>query len=303
LEIAKNDKFVRLIQKILNSKIIFLITISVFAATIIVLAEITLGIFGFEKIFEDKKNNELIDISKEYSIFQIIIHKDNLFYTPEKGLIVNNPEIRFYPELEKEYDKVRYSKEQNVVVVYPIFTEAAYKEKGFYDYFSKKCDETCLTVSIEYGFNGGYGASNVGYNVLKLLGYPIITDVDIDKEPEILKNYDKVILLHNEYITQKEFDAITSHPNVIYLYPNALYAEINVNYETDEITLVRGHNYPTSDIVNGFDWEYDNTHPYEYDIDCSDWEFYEIPNGKMLNCYPENFITEDWEFLEAIKII
>ena len=37
-------------------------------------------------------------------------------------------------------------------------------------------------------------------------------------------------MLHNEYVTRPMFDAITSHPNVIYLYPNALYAEIEVNY-------------------------------------------------------------------------
>ena len=70
----------------------------------------------------------------------------------------------------------------------------------------------------------------MGIQVLSLLGYTTITDIDIDQNPGILKEFDAVIMLHNEYVTRTMFDAITNHPNVIYLYPNALYAEIEVNY-------------------------------------------------------------------------
>ncbi len=86
----------------------------------------------------------------------------------------------------------------------------------------------------------------------------------------------------------------------MYLYPNALYAEIDVNYEKNTISLVRGHEYPDSKIKNGFDWEFDNKQ-YEYDLECKNWEFTEIKNGKMLNCYPENIIFQDKELLKAIK--
>ena len=75
-------------------------------------------------------------------------------------------------------------------------------------------------------------------------------------------------MLHNEYVTRTMFDAITNHPNVLYLYPNALYAEIEVDYIDETITLIRGHNYPEPEITNGFDWEFDNTHPYEFDSEC-----------------------------------
>ena len=84
------------------------------------------------------------------------------------------------------------------------------------------------------------------------------------------------------------FDAITSHPNVIYLYPNALYAEIEVDYDNNTITLIRGHNYPEPEITNGFDWEFDNTHPYEYDQNCEQMMFYQNSAGWMTNCYPES---------------
>ena len=134
----------------------------------------------------------------------------------------------------------------------------------------------------------------MAHQALTLLGYATITDIDIDKNPSILQQFDKVIMLHNEYVTRAMFDAITNHPNVIYLYPNALYAEIEVNYIDETITLIRGHNYPEPEISNGFDWTFDNTHPYEYDSQCFNMEVYQIKNGWMTNCYPENFFMGDY---------
>jgi len=100
-------------------------------------------------------------------------------------------------------------------------------------------------------------------------------------------------------VTKSEFDAITDHPNVVYLYPNSLYAKVVLNPD-DTITLVRGHNYPESDILNGFDWKFDNS-PLEYDGDCKNLEFYEIDNGLMLNCYPENGFDVNVSFLKFLK--
>ena len=97
------------------------------------------------------------------------------------------------------------------------------------------------------------------------------------------------------------FNAITSHPNVIYLYPNALYAEISTNYQDGTISLIRGHSYPEPEIANGFDWEFDNTKQYESDKKCDNWKFYDISNGKMLNCYPEQKIWKDEKFLKVLK--
>ena len=45
------------------------------------------------------------------------------------------------------------------------------------------------------------------------------------------------------------FNSIVNHPHVIYLYPNALYAEIEVDYKKNEMTLIRGHGYPESTIM------------------------------------------------------
>ena len=200
-------------------------------------------------------------------------------------------------------------------MVFPIFTSSAYslypadistRDLGFYDYYEGLCDgpiiwtDDCLTTQIKPDIPKTHNASGMGYKILELLGYDIITDIDVDKNPEILKNYDKVILLHNEYVTKTEFDAIINHPKVLYLYPNALYAEISVDYLKNTISLVRGHNYPESEIRNGFGWEFDNT-PMEYDELCENWKFYNIDNGIMLNCYPEEIIYKDTKFLKMIK--
>ena len=116
-----------------------------------------------------------------------------------------------------------------------------------------------------------------------------------------LKNYDKVIVLHNEYVSKIMFDAITAHKNIVFLYPNSLYGEIELNDSNNKITLVRGHGYPSSDIKNGFNWENENTNPYEFDSGCNSWEFYPISNGHMLNCYPEQIIWQDELLLKTLK--
>jgi hypothetical protein len=180
------------------------------------------------------------------------------------------------------------------VFIQPIFTQAAYgnndpKHNGFYDYYFGRCDQKCLTVPIPKTFVGSYDTGGQGNLVLLREHYLHLTDIDVDKDPAILQKYDVVILLHNEYVTQNEFDAIAHHPHVIYLYPNSLFAKVRVDYNKNTITLVRGHWYPDKKIANGFDWKYDNT-KYERDTYCNHLHFYNIYNGKMLNCYPENII-------------
>jgi len=201
------------------------------------------------------------------------------------------------------YNKVAvWNDPQKTIVVYPYFTYAAYDEPGFYTYYSGECDD-CTTIKFTQP-SPIFTSSGMAHQSLTLLGYSSITDVEIDKNPSILQQFDKVIMLHSEYVTRAMFDAITSHPNVVYLYPNALYAEIEVNYMDETITLIRGHHYPEPEIQNGFDWEFDNTHPYEFDVDCLDMEFYQIKNGWMTNCYPENVFLQNTESIfRLLKLI
>ena len=203
------------------------------------------------------------------------------------------------PSKTKIYNEVGiWNDPEKTVVVYPYFTATAYTEPGFYTYYRGECD--ICTVSKFSEQVPLYSASAMGHQALTLLGYYSITDIELDRDPSILQQFDKVVMLHNEYVTRAMFDAVTSHPNVVYLYPNALYAEIEVDYIDETITLIRGHNYPEPEITNGFDWEFDNTHPYEYDNKCMNMEIYKIKNGWMTNCYPENLFLGDSQILHNL---
>jgi len=278
----------------------------------LIIADIAAAVIGIGLIFlpigEQNKNGEVMaemEFEEIPSIFKIFVSEKN-YQRLMNGEQPDSARLQLKPENNHIYIQVRDSIIiQNTVVVFPIFTAAAYKEPGFYTYFRGECNESCLTKEVkerdDYLLN--YNISGIGIQVLNLLGYKFITDLEIHKNPEVLDEFDKVIILHNEYVTRSEFDAIINHPNVVYLYPNALYAEVEFNENDNTIKLIRGHSYPESQILNGFDWEFDNTHPYEFDNECEDWEFYEIDNGVMLNCYPELTILGDFELLTELKFI
>jgi len=259
---------------------------------------------------EDIKFSDLLLLDKNNLVFirsaffEVYAQADDCLYGSDGvhlkwrslalGINLNN--------LDRYNEVALWNDPQKTVVVFPFFTHSAYSEPGFYTYFRGECDD-CTTTKITAP-TLQYTSSGNAYQSLNLLGYPSITDIDVDKDPSILQQFDKVIMLHNEYVTRAMFDAITSHPNVIYLYPNALYAEIEVNYVDETITLIRGHDYPPEDpVTNGFDWEFDNTHPYEFDSLCAQMEFFKIKNGWMTTCYPENIFVRGEQLFQFLKVI
>jgi len=206
------------------------------------------------------------------------------------------PELDYY----SDYESLRPT--TKAVVVYPIFTQSAYEWDGIHDYYAGYCD-SCLSTPIQEYYEKTFASSGNGYRILEFLGYEVIDDIDIDKNPAILEKYDKVILLHNEFVTRAEFEAITQHPNVIYLYPHALTSEIQADYSTNTISLIRGPGFPDENVVNGFDWEFDNSEFFD-DWSCVNWKFYEINNGYMLNCYPETELPHyGHSILKTIKTL
>ena len=247
------------------------------------------------------------------AFFETYVHPDSYIRDTDGTKKWTSPILGLNPYKMDRYNEVAlwHDNSQSAVVVYPLFTATAYAKDGFYDYYAGKCD-SCTTTTIKTS-QLRYTSSGNAIQTFDLLGYDIIDDTILDKNPSILKNYDKVIILHNEYVTRAMFDAITSHPKVIYLYPNALYAEIDVDYIKGTITLIRGHDYPLEDPVsNGFDWEFDNTHPFEYDNECLTMEIYPIVDPRsnggihwMSNCYPDILFYADnvgaYALLKIIK--
>ena len=258
---------------------------------------------------EDVTFSSSWQINKNYlvfassSFFEIYAKPGDCIVSDEGNLIWRSLSLALNPNKMDMYNEVAvWNDPQKTVVVYPFLTYSAYNEPGFYDYYSGECDD-CTTTKITQP-TVLYTSSGIGHQALTILGYPSMPDIEIDKNPSILQQFDKVIMLHNEYVTRVMFDAITNHPNVFYLYPNALYAEIEVNYMDETITLIRGHNYPEPGITNGFDWEFDNTHPYEFDSVCLDMDIYKIENGWMTTCYPENLFLQNTEQLfKLLKLI
>jgi len=138
-------------------------------------------------------------------------------------------------------------------------------------------------------------SSNFGVQALALLGYTIISDIEIEKNPEILSNYDKVIILHNKYVTKAMFDSITNHPKVVYLYPESLTEEIMIDFSNNSLTVISPVKFPQDkNFNNDFQWKYDNSHlKYSYCGPTNDIKFEKVDNGIMLNCNPELLMTYD----------
>ena len=245
--------------------------------------------------------NEIINFSGDSTLFTKYAYKKD-FRNINGQMIPIESHFKLNEGMEKTYEEIGFfNQKSDTVVVTPLFTSTAYWEPGFYSYYRGECEEICLTKKIDFEKPFGFSGSESGFKILKLLNYHIFSDFEMAKNPQIINKYDKVILLHNEYVTKQMFETITDHPKVVYLYPNALYGEVKFNEENETITLIRGHSYPSADVDNGFEWEFDNTRPYEFDSECLEWEFYEIDNGIMLNCYPENVLFTNFEMLKEIK--
>ena len=162
------------------------------------------------RVFHDVEGtSEYIDLYPNQYLF-------NANYTVLPNGTVDSVGISLKPELMSFYKEIGFfGRPSTTVVIYPAFTQAAYGENGFYDYYSHKCDFHCLTVNLPTHIERIFEASGRTTAILQLLHYDFVSDIDVDVNPDILKKYDKVIVLHNEYVTQNEFDAITSQPNVV----------------------------------------------------------------------------------------
>lgn len=193
------------------------------------------------------------------------------------------------------------------VYVEPTFTQSAYQPNCFYDYYSNHSlvkDLVC-PISDKSSERVNTADSRNAQIILTTLGVGHITDEDLTNGMRI--NDRTIILLHNEYVSQTEFNYLnSSEPDVIYLYPNAMFAQ--VDYSNHTISLVRGHGYPSTNITNGFNWVYENSqyelhgNPRTYD-QCNGVDRWNtLPNGdRQLNCYTLNPIEITQAILQGFS--
>jgi hypothetical protein len=78
-----------------------------------------------------------------------------------------------------------------------------------------------------------------------------LTDMDVDQGKIFLEDdknaYDVLILFHNEYVSQPEYDNlkkfVANGGTIVFTEANILYAEVSYNKSSDSISLVDGHDW------------------------------------------------------------
>ena len=159
-----------------------------------------------------------------------------------------------------------FGKGVRIAVVMPTFTAAAY-DHSFYVFYNKYMNVT-RGVNITKDLNllsnkvtNKPSLSASGIAMLYLLGnlkwirpeanIAFLTDQDVDKGSIFQANgsnaYDVIILGHQEYVTQREYDNfkqfVGSGGTMIILDGNVFYAEVKYNPNINTITLVKGHSW------------------------------------------------------------
>ena len=121
-------------------------------------------------------------------LFRTFAYQKDLVVDSVGILTSYTTQFELKPELMDVYNEIgSFDNNHKTVVVIPIFTSSAYWDPGFYTYFNGECDSSCLTTKIEYEKGLTANASDKAVGVLRLLGYDLITDIDLDKNPEILQ--------------------------------------------------------------------------------------------------------------------
>ena len=157
----------------------------------------------------------------------------------------------------------------NIALIKPTFTAAAYNSAFYKFYFlfihaSARTNITThlnlLSSKIPKQLTPSSSASTLSFlprhlkTLLPHSNIDVLTDADVDNgSPIFIKNgitsnrYDILIVGHEEYVTQKEYDNlkqfVANGGTLIVLDGNPFFAQIKYNSNTDIVTLVKGHGW------------------------------------------------------------
>ena len=162
------------------------------------------------------------------------------------------------------------SRRFNIALIKPTFTAAAYNSAFYKFYFLFIHTFAGMNVTTHLNLlssrvNNQLTALSSSASTLSFLprhlktllpqsNINVLTDADVDSgSPIFIKNgitsnrYDILIVGHEEYVTQKEYDNlkqfVANGGTLIVLDGNAFFAQIKYNSNTDIITLVKGHGW------------------------------------------------------------
>lgn len=207
-------------------------------------------------------NNKLYSISNQtiYSNnINLISQNASKYYFSANKSEIHSPENNSHT---LEFDKAK------IALVKPTFTDAAYKQNEFYAFY-RMYDNVSPNTNITSNLNlltselsphqeGSIFNVFAMLNLIKNLKWitnnsniTILSDQDVDSKSIFNKNgsnlYDVIILGHQEYVTQNEYDNlknfVSNGGTMILLDGNALYVQVKYDRNTNQITLVKGHGW------------------------------------------------------------
>jgi hypothetical protein len=153
-----------------------------------------------------------------------------------------------------------------IALVFPTFTAAAYY-KSFYDFYRKHIntppgknvteDLSLLSTKVYNQISQIASGNSMLFMINNLetlvpnLSLNILSDQDVNDGCIFTNNgnniMDVIILGHQEYVTQKEYDNlkqfVANGGTLILLDSNVFYAEVNYDNATNKITFVKGHSW------------------------------------------------------------
>lgn len=210
--------------------------------------------------------------------------------------LINSEQVRQIQNLRKDIDSIDNGEGiKRIAFIKPTFTNAAYNFDSFYFFYYKYSstpDDVAITKDLNL-MTGEIPLESEDDSVM----IPFIEHVQTflpNSIVQIMRDenvhdgliftddgrnvYDVLFLLHNEYVTQQEYDNLRMFVSnggiIVFIDSNIFYGEVQYDKEDCLVTLVKGHN-----------WEFDGKA-----VRKGVWERYSDENTEWVG---SNFINRD----------
>lgn len=210
----------------------------------------------------------------------------------------------------------------HIALVSPTFTNAAY-DNAFYIFYNLYNNFSFYQTTTKYlnlltskidndsmaGYTELYLQNHIS-NLMPSANVAIISDIDVHdgnifNDNTITSNkYDAIILEHQEYVTQKEYNYLRQFVEnggiLILPYSNILYAEVKYSPNNNTIVLVKGHS-----------WEFDGKSASKSTIaerwinDTSEWvgsNYANQSSGIIFGNNPFGYLKHEEQFITNPKV-
>jgi Bacterial Ig domain len=235
-------------------------------------------------------------IPDDGNTYRILVQATNgLGITNTAETFVNSESIRGINEAREMVGESDLQDSTRVALVTPTFTSAAYNYDSFY-FFYYRYASVAEGIAITEDLNLMTGelptesedAAIIESFADKIRAFSPGSIVTIIKDQNVHNGlifsedgrnaYDALVMFHNEYVTQEEYDNlrafVNNGGNIIFLDSNIFYAEVKYDEASCIVTLVKGHN-----------WEFDGQA-----VRKGVWERYAEENREWMG---SNFINRD----------